>query len=169
MYHKEQISVRFEPKYNTFHSRKSNQNWHQHNGCYFCGRHVLTHWDWVTHKCVNKLTSIDSDNGLSPGRRQAIIWTNAEILLIGPFGTNFSEILIGIQTFSFKKVHLKMSSAKCRPFCLSLTDNDYWHVPSLISPLTCCTTPGIILCLHPANERQYYNVTLSLIGWGACT
>ena len=36
----------------------------------------LTHWGRVTHMCVNKLTIIDSDNGLSPGRRQAIIWTN---------------------------------------------------------------------------------------------
>ena len=59
-------------------------------------------------------------NGLSPGRRQAIIWTNAGILLIGPWGKNFSEILIGIQTFSFKKMPLKMSSAKRRPFCLGL-------------------------------------------------
>ena len=45
------------------------------------------------------MTIIDSDNGLSPGRRQAIIWTNAGILLIGPLGTNFIDILIGIQTF----------------------------------------------------------------------
>ena len=59
---------------------------------------------------------IGSDNSLSPGRRQAIIWTNAGILLIGPWGTNFSEILIDIHTFSFKKIHLKMSSAKWRPF-----------------------------------------------------
>ena len=56
----------------------------------------LTHWDRVTHLCVNKLTIIGSDNGLSPGRRQAIIWTNDRILLIGPLGTNFSEILIAI-------------------------------------------------------------------------
>ena len=49
----------------------------------------------MTHKCVSKLTTIGSDNGLSPGRRQAIIWTIAGILLIGPLGTNFSEILIG--------------------------------------------------------------------------
>ena len=56
--------------------------------------------------CVNKLTTIGSDNGLVPGRRQAIIWTNAGILLIGPLGTNFSEILIEIHTFSFKKMHL---------------------------------------------------------------
>ena len=71
-------------------------------------------------KCVVKLTSIGSDNGLSPGRRQAIIWTNTGILLIGPLETNFIEILIGIQTLSFKKMHLKMSSAKWRPFCLGL-------------------------------------------------
>ena len=77
-------------------------------------------WGRVTHICVVKLTIIGSDNGLSPGRREAIIWTNAGILLIGPLGTNFIEILIGIQTFSFKKMHLKMSSAKWRPFCLGL-------------------------------------------------
>ena len=50
--------------------------------------------------CVSKLTIIGSDNGLSPDRRQAIIWTNAGLsLLIGPLGTNFSEILIEILTF----------------------------------------------------------------------
>ena len=76
----------------------------------------LTHWGRATHICVGKLTIIGPDNGLSPRRRQAIIWTNAGILLIGPLGTNFSKILIGIQTFSFKKMHLKMSSAKYRPF-----------------------------------------------------
>ena len=80
----------------------------------------LTHWGRGTHICVVKLTIIGSDNDLSPGRRQTIIWTNARILLIGPLGTNFSEILIEIQTFSFKKMHLKMSSAKWRPFYLGL-------------------------------------------------
>ena len=65
---------------------------------------------------------IGSDNGLLPVRRQAIIWTNAGILLNGPSGTNFSEIFIGIQTFSFKKFHLKMSSAKWRLFCLGLDE-----------------------------------------------
>ena len=75
-----------------------------------------THWGRVTHICVNNLTIIGSDIGLSPGRRQAIIWTNAGILLIGPLGTNFNEILIEIHTFSFKKMHLKMSYAKWRPF-----------------------------------------------------
>ena len=80
----------------------------------------LTHWGRVTHICVGKLIIIGSDNGLSPDRRQAIIWTNAGISLIGPLGTNFSEISIRIQTFSFKKMHLKMASAKWRPSCLGL-------------------------------------------------
>ena len=80
----------------------------------------LTHWGRVTQICVGNLTIIGSDNGLSPGRHQAITWTNAGLLLIRPWGTNFSEILIGIQTFSFKKMHLKMSSAKWRNICLGL-------------------------------------------------
>ena len=80
----------------------------------------LTHWGRVTHICVGNLTNIGSNNGLSPGRRQAITWTNVGILLIGPPGTYFSEMLVEIHTFSFKKIHLKMASAKWRPFCLSL-------------------------------------------------
>ena len=74
----------------------------------------------MTHICVSRLTITGSDNGLSPGRRQAIIWTNAGILLFGPLGANFSENLIEILTFSFTKVRLKVSSAKWRPFCLGL-------------------------------------------------
>ena len=74
----------------------------------------------MTHICVGNLTIIGSDNGLSPHRRQAIIWTNAGILLIEPLGTNFSENSIEILTFSFTKMLLKVSSAKWRPFCLGL-------------------------------------------------
>ena len=74
----------------------------------------------MTHICDHHLTIIGSDNGLSPGRRQAIIWTNEGILLIWPLETNFSEILIEIRTFSLKKIRLKMSSAKFCPFRLGL-------------------------------------------------
>ena len=81
---------------------------------------LLTHWGRVTHICVSERTIIGSDNGLSPSRRQAIIRTNAGILLIGPSGTIFSESLIEIHTFSFTKMHLKMSSGKWRPSCLGL-------------------------------------------------
>ena len=102
-----------------------NGNWDLRDSAYSDGRfieifneHPLTHW--VTHICVGNLISLGPDNGLSPGRRQAIIWTDAGILLIGLLGTNFSEISIDIHTFSFTKMHLKMSSAKWRPFCLGL-------------------------------------------------
>ena len=67
---------------------------------------LLTHWGWVTHVCISKTIIIGSDNA----RCQTIIWTSAGILLIKPLGINISEILIAINTFSFKKVHLKMSS-----------------------------------------------------------
>ena len=101
------LSTRFEPHFcNTYHL--------------YATRMVLTHWGRVTHICVGNLTIIGSYNGLSPWRRQAIIWTNARIILIGPLATNFSEILVEIQIFSFKITHLKMSSGKRRQFCLGL-------------------------------------------------
>ena len=85
-----------------------------------CHDSDLTHWGRVTHLCVSEPTIINTDNGLSPGRRQTNIWTNTEKLLIRTPGTNFSEILSEIHIFSFKKMHLKMSSARWRPFCLRL-------------------------------------------------
>ena len=75
----------------------------------------------MTHACVSKLTIIGSDNGLSPDRRQTIIWTNdGMILSIRNLGTNLSEILSKIHTFSFTKMHLQMSSAAISswPQCL---------------------------------------------------
>ena len=80
----------------------------------------VTRWGRMTDICVIKQTIIGSNNGLSPGRCQAIIWTNAGILLIGPQGTKFNEISIKIHTFSFKEMHLQMSYGKWRPFCLGL-------------------------------------------------
>ena len=60
--------------------------------------------------------SIGSDNGLLPIWRQAIIWTNAALLSIGPSWTTFNEIWNKIRNLSLK-MHLKMSSVKWRPFC----------------------------------------------------
>ena len=85
------------------------------------------HWGRVTHVCVSKIFIIGSDNGLSPGQCQAIIWTNAEILVIGPQGTNFNEILIKIHIFSFKIIHLKMLSGKWQPFRLGLNMLSAWR------------------------------------------
>ena len=111
----------------------------------------LTHWGRVTHICVSKLTIIGSDNGLSPSRRQPIIWTNAGILLIRPWGTNLSEILIEIDVFSFEKMHLKMSSAKWRPFCLGhnvlIIDASLCHA--------CFATGELILCVIKTQTYHY--------------
>ena len=107
----------------------------------FFRQHFQMHLEicWVLikisqHVCINRLqwvnsspscaacasvnqVRIGSDNGLSPILRQAIIWTSAWLLSIGPLGTNLSEIVIKIQNFSFTKMHLKISSAKSQPFC----------------------------------------------------
>ena len=80
------------------------------------------------HICIGKLTILGSDNGLSPGRRQAILWTNAEVFLVGLSGKNFSEILIKIQTFLLKNTFenvCEMVSISSRPECVN-----YEHILS---------------------------------------
>ena len=119
--------------YFTYNFIESYFKWHRWQ-LVTSGSGNISHWGRVTHICVGELTIIVSDNGLSPGRRQAIIWTNAGILLIGPYGTNFSEILIEILTFSFTKMGLKVSPAKWRPFCLGL--NVLSNIPLLESAVT---------------------------------
>ena len=91
--------------------------------------YILTHWGRETHTYVGKLLIIGSDNDLSPARRQAIIWTNDGILLIGPLGTNFNDTLIEINTFSFiknkfKNVVWKLAAILSRPQCAN-TDASY--------------------------------------------
>ena len=101
----------------------------------------------MTHICVGNLAIIGSDNGFSPGRRQAIIWTNDGILLIGPLGTNFSEIWIWIETFSLKKMHFvcEVASILSRPQCVNV--NSIAKALELIlfcvDPLTCGCLCGI--------------------------
>ena len=99
---------------------------------------TLTHRGRVTHICVDKLIIIGSGNGLSPDRRQAIIWTNARLLSIGPLRTYFNENLIKIQQFSLKKMYVKMASAKWRPSCLGL---------NVITSAACCA-PRMLYLLH---------------------
>ena len=53
-------------------------------------------------------------NSLKPGGAYICRWTGFG------FGTNFLGILIKMETFSLRKMHLKMSSAKWQPFCLGL-------------------------------------------------
>ena len=56
-----------------------------------------------------------------PHRNRETHTSLAQIMLIWPLGTYFSEILIGIQIFLIKKMHLKMSSAEWRPYFLGLS------------------------------------------------
>ena len=78
----------------------------------------------MTHICIGDLIIIGSDNGLSPGRCQAIIWTNAELLLNGPLETNFSEFFnrnfnIFIQENAFESVVREMAAILSRPQCVN--------------------------------------------------
>ena len=116
----------------------------------------LTHLGWVTHICVSKLTIIASDYGLAPGRHHAIIWSSAGFFLIGPLGTNISDILIRIHTFSLKKMHLKILPGKWWPFCLGIN--------VLMSILT-SLSPSLSPCLG-SDYRAPSNRTVftSLIG-----
>ena len=102
---------------------------------------------------------IASDNGLSPDRRQAIIWTNAGLLSIAPLRTYFSENLIKKQPFSLKKMHVKTSSAQWCPSCLGLNVLNHnkteryknvWHSPKIYvsSHLTHVKTKYVIQYAH---------------------
>ena len=87
--------------------------------------------------------SIGSDNGLSPIRRQAIIWTNADLLSVWNLGTNFSKVLIKMNKRIYEyhyhtKMHLKMSPAKWRPFWPGGDELSY-HVTSLHGSTFCIT------------------------------
>ena len=84
----------------------------------------------VTHICVSKQNIIGSYNGLSPGRRQAIIRTNAGTLLIGALGTNFNEFwysYIFIQEYAFGNVVWKMAAILSRPL------NVKWRIGKMSS------------------------------------
>ena len=84
----------------------------------------------ITDRVVDLIIT-GSDNGLSPGRHQTIISTNAGILLIGPLGTNVDEIVFKTRKFSFKKINLNMSSVAWQLFCLGLNVlNEKWYTCS---------------------------------------
>ena len=115
---------------------------HFHIKCIFDGRNrknyygiyiltkvysCLTHWSRVTHICVSKLTIAGSDNGLSPGRRQAIIWTNAGIMLIRPklqwnFNRNYN---VFIQENEFENVVCEVAAILSRPQLVKICFGNY--------------------------------------------
>ena len=94
--------------------------------------------------------SIGSGNGLSPVHRQAITWTNAGLFSVGLMGTNFSEIQIEIQSFSFRKIHLKLRLPKWQPFCPGemgqFQTGMVWNAnPTIYLPVGALASAGTVL------------------------
>ena len=90
------------------------------------------------HICVCDLTTIGSNNGLSPGRRLAIIWTIVWLLLVEPLRANFSEVVIEIHTFPLKKIQLEISSVKWHLFRTCLNVLRLKRLSSSSHPATLC-------------------------------
>ena len=94
-----------------------NQGISSHFRRQLCGKTItVTHWGRVTHICVSNLTIIGSDNGLSPGRRQAIVRTNDGQIIVNwtlrnKLQWNFSRNSnIFIQENVFENVVWKMAA-----------------------------------------------------------
>ena len=96
--------------------------------------------------CVSKVKIIGLDNGFSPGRRQAIIWTNARILLIGPFGQTSMKFKTKCTYFHSRKciwmcrqqigVHF-VSSSMCLWFLVLCNSLSFQHYVNLSNLSTC--------------------------------
>ena len=145
-------------------SRDSDDQWSSIGLVYMQDLH-LTHWGRVTHISVSKLTIIYSDNGLSPGQRQAIRWINAGILLIWTIGANFTEILSEIHIFLIKKMHLKISSGKWWTFCPCL--NSLWPNDAIWQYRSGSTLTQIMACwlMAPSHYLNKYWLIISEAQW----
>ena len=78
------------------------------------GTNELTHLPPVFHICITELGQHWFRWWLvAYSAPSHYLFTSAGLLLIGHLGTNFSEIVIKIQNFSFMKMLLKILSAKC--------------------------------------------------------
>ena len=113
---------------------------------------VLTHWGRVTHLCLHNLTITGPDNGLSPGRRQAIIYLNQCWNIVNWTLRNKLQWNFNRNSYIFIQGNaLKMSSWKWGPFCLGLNvltvrENTRCVQPGTIS--TSCTIPKL------SNDRK---------------
>ena len=103
------------------------------------------------------------------------------LLSIGPLGTKFSENCIKIHTFSCKKIHLKMSSAKQQPFCLGgdelMTSSMYYQVildsvltaPDCIFLILHKIPNALVIFLSPVgchfNTIQFNNILYIILQW----
>ena len=117
---------------------------------YFCQFPFLNHSGWVAHICISKLTIIGADNGLWPGRHQAITWTNVGILLIRTLGTHF---------------HSRKCICKCRPWNgissqLYVYNSAHWdccisHIPQVDFFTTVLLIRSIIVCIFFISQIRW--------------
>ena len=96
-------------------------------------------------------------------------WLSEPMLEYCWLGTNFSIILIEIHTFSFKKMHLKQSSVKWRPFvsasvCQSVTMT--WSWASILTSV--CHTLIHLLDLRSWQWQNDFLCELTTF-WIGCT
>ena len=140
---------------------------------------MITHWDRVTHICVSQLIIIGSDNGLSPDRRQAIIWNKWWNIVIWTLGKKFQwnlnrNLYIFIQENAFENVVWKLAVILSRPQCVK----SYQLFPCCWPPLwrsslcsrvsllwaqtTWWTNTPLFIASRHYNRRTYaYNYTLT--------
>ena len=121
-----------------------------------------------------RLTIVGSDNGLSPGRRQVIFWTNAWILLIEPLGTNFSAILIEILTFSFKKMHILRNgghfvlASMCWNILTLLMISEFMWLINQIAKHTKVWTMCVRGAVHGHKSRYAHFMIILLLQYSVC-
>ena len=87
-------------------------------------RRWLTDWGWVTHICVNKKNLWFRWWFITlsvPSYYLNQCWKIVNWILINKLQWNLNR-----NSFSFKEMHLKMSSGKCRPSCLVLNVLKQW-------------------------------------------
>ena len=111
-------------------------------------KRLLTHWGRVCIYASVNWVIIGSGNGLSPLRHEATTWLNAKIIVNWNPETKFTHILIEIETFPFKKMHLKMSSAKCWQFCLSLIKSPQSGVTLCFQFVSAAATAAMTFASH---------------------
>ena len=122
-------------------------------------------WGRVTYICVGNQTIIGSDNGLSPGRRQAITWTNVAILLIGPprsklrWNVNRNSYIF-IQENPFENVVWKMAAILSRPQCV----NWYWKYIDVVLNV-CLHLRPYLISEKGATPQEDFSVRIGKLGY----
>ena len=87
--------------------------------------HDLTHWRRVTHICVSKLTIIGSDNGLSPGRHQTIIWTSSNLRNKLQWSIKRNSYIFILEN-GFENVVCEMAAILSRTQCVNSLPSGRW-------------------------------------------